>query len=174
MNVTCKFKSNTTTSSIALDGRCTSLAVFSRAITADLKTNGSAYSGSYVGAGTGAAGLNGTRVGDAIKLDVKWAKAVNGDRRALLTIEKIGSSGMRLTTVDADPATGRSIVTSQIWIPCNKWARNEGRVVRIVQTCTPRLLGSPDALCTRCSWRVPLSSSMTARTTFSAASKVPS
>lgn len=114
MNVTCKFQSNTTASSIALDGRCTSLAVFSRVITADLKTNGSAYTGSYVGAGTGTAGLNGTRAGDAIKLDVKWAKEVNGDRRALLTIEKMGPSGMRLTTVDADPATGRSIVTSQI------------------------------------------------------------
>lgn len=114
MNVTCKFKSNTTASSIALDGRCTSLAVFSRVITADLKTNGSAYTGFYVGAGTGTAELNGSRAGDAIKLDVRWAKEVNGDRRALLTIERMGPSGMRLTTVDADPATGQSIVTSQI------------------------------------------------------------
>ena len=31
-----------------------------------------------------------------------------------MTIEKVGASGMRLTTVDADPITGKSIVTSQI------------------------------------------------------------
>ena len=31
-----------------------------------------------------------------------------------MTIEKIGSNGMRLTTVDTDPKTGKSVVTSQI------------------------------------------------------------
>ncbi len=38
----------------------------------------------------------------------------DGDRSARLTIEKIGSDGMRLTTVDTDPKTGKSVVTSQI------------------------------------------------------------
>jgi hypothetical protein len=31
-----------------------------------------------------------------------------------MTIEKVGDSGMRLTTVDTDPKTGESIVTSRI------------------------------------------------------------
>jgi hypothetical protein len=114
MNVACSFTSNTTANSLSLNGRCKSLAVFSRAISADLKSDGSAYSGSYVGAGTGTAGLGGKRKGDAINLGITWAKPVNGDRRAQMTIEKIGDSGMRLTTVDKDPKTGKAVVTSQI------------------------------------------------------------
>lgn len=114
MNVSCRFESDTTASSLSLDGRCTALAVFSRAISADLRTDGDSYSGSYIGAGTGTAGLGGQRVGDAINLGIRWAKEVNGDRKAQMTVEKVGASGMRLTTVDAHPVTGKSIVTSRI------------------------------------------------------------
>jgi hypothetical protein len=88
--------------------------IFSRIISANLKTSGDSYTGSYVGAGTGTAGLGGKRNGDAINLAIKWAKEVNGDRRAQMTIRKIGASGMRLMTVDTDPTTGRSVVTSLI------------------------------------------------------------
>ncbi|ODS57890.1 MAG: hypothetical protein ABS40_03075 [Agrobacterium sp. SCN 61-19] len=114
INVTCNFTSATTPQSLSLDGRCTSLAIFSRAISANLKANGTRYAGSYVGAGTGTAGLGGQRAGDKINLGITWAKEVNGDRRAQMTIEKIGETGMRLTTVDTDPNTGQSIVTSRI------------------------------------------------------------
>lgn len=114
INVTCSFTSATTPQSLSLDGRCTSLAIFSRAISADLKATGTRYAGSYVGAGTGTAGLDGQRAGDKINLGITWAKEVNGDRRAQMTIEKVGESGMRLTTVDRDPRTGKSIVTSRI------------------------------------------------------------
>jgi hypothetical protein len=114
INVTCRFQTDTTSQSLSLDGKCTSLAVFSRDISADLKVKGSRYTGRYVGAGTGVAGLGGRRAGDTINLGITWAKKVNGDRSAQMTIEKVGASGMRLTTVDTDPATGRSIVTSQI------------------------------------------------------------
>ena len=31
-----------------------------------------------------------------------------------MTIEKVGSQGMSLTTVDTDPETGKTVVTSQI------------------------------------------------------------
>ena len=113
-NVTCNFKSDTSATSLALNGRCTSLAIFSRSISANLKTQGSSYSGSYVGAGTGTAGLAGKRGGDAIKLAIRWAKEVNGDRQAQMTIEKIGASGMRLTTIDTDPSSGKAVVTSRI------------------------------------------------------------
>lgn len=114
LNVTCRFTSDTTPQSLSLDGKCTSLAVFSRAIGANLKAKGSQYAGSYVGAGTGTAGLGGKRAGNTINLGITWAKEVNGDRRAQLTIEKLGDSGMRLTTVDTDPKTGKSIITSRI------------------------------------------------------------
>ncbi len=114
LNIKCRFTSATTPVSLSLDGTCTSLAVFSRAINAELKATGNNYAGLYIGAGTGPAGLGGQRSGDIISLGITWAKQVNGDRRAQMTIEKVGAQGMRLTTIDTDPNTGRSVVTSRI------------------------------------------------------------
>ncbi|MGO7815340.1 hypothetical protein ACC674_37710, partial [Rhizobium ruizarguesonis] len=82
---------------------------------------GDTYTCSYVGAGTGTAGLGGRLEGNAISLSIRWAKEVNGDRRAQMTIEKTGASGMRLTTFDTDPATGRSVVTSRIELHRSLW-----------------------------------------------------
>lgn len=114
INVDCTFSSDTTATTLALDGICTGMLVVSRAIGANLKAEGSNYTGSYTGAGTGAAGLNGSRSGNAINLAIRWAKEVNGDREALMTVEKAGENGMRLTTTDVDPKTGASVVTSRI------------------------------------------------------------
>lgn len=114
IRVSCKFTSETTPDSLSLDGSCRGLLVFSRRISADLKADGASYSGSYTGAGTGPAGLNGTRSGDAINLGIRWAKEVNGDRKAKLTVEKTGENGMSLTTTDINPKTGESVVTSRI------------------------------------------------------------
>lgn len=114
MKVSCHLNAATTASSLALNGKCTSLAVFSRVIRADLNVQGTHYSGSYVGAGTGKAGLSGNRSGNAINLGIHWAKKVNGDRAAEMTIEKVGATGMRLTTLDTHPTTGEIIVTSRI------------------------------------------------------------
>src|SRR5688572_17029596 len=114
INVTCKFASDATESSLSLDGNCRGMVIVSRAIGADLKVKGSKYSGSYVGAGTGTAGLHGSRSGNAINLGIRWAKDVNGDRKAQMTVEKVGENGMTLTTVDVDPESGKSVVTSQI------------------------------------------------------------
>jgi hypothetical protein len=60
------------------------------------------------------AGLSGNRSGNALVLGIHWAKKVNGDRAAQLRLEKIGDNGMRLTTIDKDPATGKTIVISRI------------------------------------------------------------
>jgi hypothetical protein len=114
MNISCKFSSDSTERSLSLEGSCTGFMGFSRAIGAVIKSDGSTYWGSYVGAGTGTAGLEGKRAGNALELGIHWAKVVNGDRSAKMTIEKIGINGMRLSTVDIDPLTGESIVTSQI------------------------------------------------------------
>jgi hypothetical protein len=70
--------------------------------------------GSYTGAGTGPAGLGVRRSGNLINLAITWAKDVNGDRRAQMNIEKVGETGIRLTTIDTDPKTGKSVVTSRI------------------------------------------------------------
>jgi hypothetical protein len=114
VNVSCKFASDTTESSMSLDGECTGLVVISRDIGARLKTDGKSYTGTYIGSRTGPAGLSGKRSGNALNLGIRWAKDVNGDRSAKLRLEKVGDNGMRLTTVDTDPATGKSVVISDI------------------------------------------------------------
>ena len=114
VKVTCNFESGSTETTLKLDGNCRGMVIVSRAISADLTIAEGRYSGSYIGAGTGTAGLSGKRIGDKINLGIKWAKAVNGDRTANMTIEKVGSQGMSLTTVDTDPASGKSVVTSRI------------------------------------------------------------
>jgi len=114
IKINCKFASDATESSLSLNGKCTGYVVFSRAIGADVKTNGQTYTGTYIGSSTGPAGLSGNRSGSALVLAIHWAKEVNGDRAAQLKLEKVGDNGMRLTTIDKDPATGKSIVISQI------------------------------------------------------------
>jgi hypothetical protein len=114
IKITCKFASDATESSLSLDGKCTGYVVFSRAIGADVKTNGKTYTGTYTGSSTGPAGLSGNRSGNALVLGIHWAKEVNGDRAAQLRLEKVGDNGMRLTTIDKDPATGKNIVISRI------------------------------------------------------------
>jgi hypothetical protein len=114
VNVNCKFATNTSDTKLSLDGTCTGLVVFTRAIGADLTANGTNYSGTYTGAGSGTAGLKGARTGNAINLGIRWAKEINGDRVAQMTVEKVGDNGLRLTTVDEDPATGEKVVTSTI------------------------------------------------------------
>ncbi|RWM29294.1 hypothetical protein [Mesorhizobium sp.] len=114
VNISCTFKSGATSTSLSLDGKCRGLILMTRAISADLKANGAGYTGVYVGSRTGPAQLNGSREGNALNLGIRWAKEVNGDRKAQLTVEKTGRDGMRLTVTDTDPKTGKTMVTSRI------------------------------------------------------------
>lgn len=114
INVSCSFSSVGKATSLSLNGKCRGFVVISRRIGADLKIAKGRYRGTYVGAGTGPAGLSGKRAGNALQLDIRWAKSVNGDRSARLTVEKVGANGMRLVTTDRDPASGKTVVTSQI------------------------------------------------------------
>ena len=114
MNISCTFKSAATASSLSLDGTCRAMMIMTRQIRADLKTSGARYSGTYIGSKSGPAGLAGSRKGDAIRLDIRWAKIVNGDRDAQMIVEKIGANAMRLTVTDVDPKTGKTVVTSRI------------------------------------------------------------
>jgi hypothetical protein len=114
VNVSCSFKSDATTTSLSLDGNCRGLVMVTRAISADLRSNGTKYTGTYVGSRSGPAQLAGSRSGNAINLGIRWAKDVNGDRKAQLTLEKTIGNGMRLTVTDVNPKTGKSVVTSRI------------------------------------------------------------
>lgn len=114
VGVSCSFKSNATSTSLSLDGSCRGLVVLTRAISANLKVTDAKYSGVYVGSRTGPAQLDGSRSGNAINLGISWAKEVNGDRKARMTVEKRGENGIRLTVTDTDPKTGKSVVTSRI------------------------------------------------------------
>jgi len=114
VSVSCEFSSDTTDSSMSLDGSCTGLVIISRSIGADLKANGKSYTGTYVGSRTGPAALAGKRSGNALNLGIRWARNVNGDQTAQLKLERIGNNGMRLTTLDNDPDTGKRIVISRI------------------------------------------------------------
>jgi membrane-bound inhibitor of C-type lysozyme len=113
IKVSCNFNSDASATTFELDGKCRGLVVVSRVIKASLRVNGARYDGSYVGAGTGTAGLAGSRSGNAINLGIRWAKEVNGDRAAVLRVTKTGS-GMKLTTIDTDFVTGKDVVTSEI------------------------------------------------------------
>ena len=114
INVSCSFNSEATGLALSMAGVCRGMLLISRSIDAKLRYTGSTYSGSYLGPRGGRAGLNGRRRGDAINLTIRWARDVNGDRRADLTVRKIGTNGMQLTTIDVDPASGKHVVTSEI------------------------------------------------------------
>ncbi|WP_028754204.1 hypothetical protein [Rhizobium leucaenae] len=114
INVACSFAVTATGPSLSMRGNCRSFLIISRAISADLRVNGARYSGVYVGPAGGRSGLSGERQGNTIDLTVHWAKEVNGDRAANMAIQKIGSNSLDLRTIDRDPKTGKSVITSDI------------------------------------------------------------
>ncbi|WFU12007.1 hypothetical protein QA646_18855 (plasmid) [Rhizobium sp. CB3090] len=114
IDVTCIFAVTASAPSLSMRGNCRALLVVSRAISADLRVNGQRYNGIYVGPSGGRSGLSGVRQGNTIDLVVHWAKEVNGDRTANMEIQKIGGNSLNLRTIDRDPKTGRSAITSDI------------------------------------------------------------
>ena len=114
ITVTCSFRSTATDTTLSLKGKCRGLVVVSRSIDAELARRGSSYKGSYIGAGSGPATLSGKRNGNSLNLTIQWAKEINGDRSAKLSVAKSGSRGLTLTTTDRDPGTGNAVVTSKI------------------------------------------------------------
>ncbi|WP_050578887.1 hypothetical protein [Sinorhizobium medicae] len=114
INVSCNFDSQANGTALSMRGTCQGLLVVSRSISADLRSDGSRYTGIYVGPRGGRSALSGRRRGNAINLTVTWAREVNGDRKATLIVQKLGENGMRLSTVDVDPASGKRVVTSEL------------------------------------------------------------
>lgn len=114
VSVDCRLRSDAGAASISMKGNCSALAVFRRAISAELKARGARYSGVYVGPSGRPSTLSGNRKGGTINLAVRWSRVVNGDRRAEMTIQKVGDNGLRLRTVDHNPSNGKTVVTSDI------------------------------------------------------------
>lgn len=114
INVRCSFALQAEASTLSMNGACRGLLVVRRTIGADLQASGGRYRGTYVGPGGVPSALSGSRQGNAINLSIRWGREVNDDRRANMTIRKVGDAGLTLTTTDRDPATGRQVVTSEI------------------------------------------------------------
>lgn len=114
INLDCSFKSRATGQELSMNGTCRGLIVVSKAVSAEIKTTGSRYAGRYIGTSGGVSALSGSRAGNAIKLDVRWSKIINGDRNANMTIQRVDDNSIRITTVDRDPQSGKQVVTSQI------------------------------------------------------------
>lgn len=114
VNVNCGFDINAGSANLSMKGNCRGLLVVRRSISADLRFNGRSYTGTYVGPSGMPSSLSGSRQGNVINLGVRWAKITNGDRAATMTVEKIADNRLRLQTIDKDPATGKSVVTSRI------------------------------------------------------------
>lgn len=114
LNVTCTFGSRARGQSLTMAGQCRGLVVVRRSVSADIRVNGTRYSGTYVGPSGRPARLSGARNGNAINFSVRWSRDVNGDRMAQMSIQRIGNTVLQLQTVDKDLTTGRNVVTSDI------------------------------------------------------------
>ncbi|SCB58723.1 hypothetical protein GA0061105_105192 [Rhizobium aethiopicum] len=114
LKVSCTLRSDAGATAVSMNGKCRGLAVFTRTFSATVKAAGARYTGNYVGPSGLPSKLAGTRKGAALNLRVTWARLVNGDRDAILLIEKVGENRLRLQTVDQDPASGQPVVTSRI------------------------------------------------------------
>jgi hypothetical protein len=114
VSVSCRMTSDANASSFSMDGSCRAMVVVSRGFNAKVQTSGSNYSGSYVGVSGKPSKLSGARQGDTINLDVTWANEIYGDRKATMTIRKVGENGLQIRTIDRDPQSGKSIVTTQL------------------------------------------------------------
>lgn len=109
VNVTCSIASSASETSLSLDGSCTGMVVFSRRIGAELRFDGTSYSGSYVGSPRGTASLAGNRSGRVIELALNWP----GRPPASMRLESPTEDRMVLTTIETHPDTGENVVTAE-------------------------------------------------------------
>lgn len=114
MNVRCEVTGDQTGENLAFDGKCRAMLVLSRDIGADIVRQGDAYTGTYVGSLSGPAKLDGTRVSpDRIELEMTFQRVVNGDDKAVMTIETSGDNQFSIITRDR-MNNGETITTSSV------------------------------------------------------------
>ncbi|TCR65951.1 hypothetical protein [Rhizobium sp. BK376] len=114
VDVSCKMKSSANAANFAMDGSCRALVVVTRSFTARVKATGTSYSGTYVGVSGKPSTLQGSRSSNTLNLDVTWAAVEYGDKKAVMIIQRVGDDGLRIQTVDKDPQSGKSIVTTDL------------------------------------------------------------
>ncbi|WJH39733.1 hypothetical protein N7E02_23785 [Aliirhizobium terrae] len=114
VNVKCSMQSDASDASYSMDGSCRALVVVKRGFNASVKASGNSYSGTYTGASGKPSTLSGSRDGDTLSFDVTWANEEYGDRKATMTIQKVGEDGLRIRTIDRDPSSGKSVVTTDL------------------------------------------------------------
>ncbi len=112
--VACNLKSKAQAGELSMGGACRAMAIASRRIGAEIKAEGTLYSGVYTGAEGKTSLLSGRRSGNTLSLAIRWAQEVNGDRKARMEIASLANGRMRLRTIDTDPGTGKTVVTSDI------------------------------------------------------------
>lgn len=113
VRVRCSMRGDGASNQLVVDGTCSAYLLFSRPFGAKIAFNPSTglYRGTYEGATSGPATLAGRRTGDTVDLTVTWAKPVNGDRTARLSIRNDGRTlAIRMT----DQAQGREITTTDL------------------------------------------------------------
>lgn len=111
--VSCTLTGKPSATGVSMSGKC-GAAIFSRSIKADIRYNEATgrYSGTYVGAAVGPAKLSGRRKGDAVVLTITWPKPVNGDTKAVMTIQNSGNGSVAITVTDElQPGGARKKVT---------------------------------------------------------------
>jgi hypothetical protein len=117
--VTCVLSAEAHAGALSMQGDCRALVIASRRVGARIKVEGERYSGTYTGPEGTTSLLSGRRSGNRLNLSVRWAKQVNGDRKARMEIASLSNRRMRLMTIDTDPKTGEAIVTSNIELARN-------------------------------------------------------
>ena len=111
--VSCTLVGQPSESGISISGKC-GVAGFNKTVSANLRYNASTgrYSGTYVGASVGAAGLAGRRKGNSVVLTITWPRPVNGDTKATMTISNSGNGHLAITVTDElEPGGARAKVT---------------------------------------------------------------
>lgn len=113
-NVKCEFDLSHEERSATIDGECGALFI-KRPVKVVLNFDGTETTGTYdAQLRTGVAQLNGTREGDVIDLEITWNGEVNGDDTATMRIDTSKPNELQLLITDIDPATGKTVETSDI------------------------------------------------------------
>jgi hypothetical protein len=113
VNVSCRLNGRSEGATIDLGGTCRAYLVFTRPFGATVRYDPATgrYTGIYRGARSGPAQLSGRRQGDTVNFIVTWAKPINGDRTARLSIRNDGKT-MAIRLVDE--AKGRQVTTTDL------------------------------------------------------------
>jgi hypothetical protein len=106
----CRFKVDETKSRINMDGSCGIGPLRGKlGLKLNISESG-AVSGTYSGSRSGPASLNGRIDGNALLLDIRWNKPVNGDRSARMVLRRINENSF--SQVVTDNVDGETIKTS--------------------------------------------------------------